>query len=248
MDIKEIRDNLSQFTIPKDKIESKGGSFGDYIKWSYALGIILSHYPTFRYEFTQWEQADGTLLDVQYYKDGSCSVEVTCWIDDIRQHMWLPVTKPTGNEPSTNCFDINTAKMRCLTKCISVGFGLGADIYGMDMLQEFKTEKVEGSKRISNSPSNGVTNPSLPKDSEPSPVIAEPDELPRLRGADEIPVGYNKGETYAGSYGDDLTKVRKDIKHWKPRTNLKDNQQLHLNTLIALEKHIIKKQEKAFKS
>ena len=116
MDIKEIRDNLSQFTIPRDKIESKGGSFGDYIKWSYALGIILSHYPTFRYEFTQWEQADGTLLDVQYYKDGSCSVEVTCWIDDIRQHMWLPVTKSTGNQPSTNCFDINTSKMRCLTK------------------------------------------------------------------------------------------------------------------------------------
>ena len=243
MDIKEIRDNLSQFTIPRDKIESKGGSFGDYIKWSYALGIILSHYPTFRYEFTQWEQADGTLLDVQYYKDGSCSVEVTCWIDDIRQHMWLPVTKSTGNQPSTNCFDINTAKMRCLTKCISVGFGLGADIYGMDMLEEFKTEKVEGSKRISNSPSNGVTNPSLPKDSEPSPVIAEPDAI----NVEDMVIkcGYNKGEKYS-SYAD-IKQVRKDLSYWNSNAK-NDDQKEHLSNLKMVEDMLVEKSMESFKA
>ena len=44
MDIKEIRDNLSQFKIPKNQISSKGGR--PYIKWSYALGIILSNSST----------------------------------------------------------------------------------------------------------------------------------------------------------------------------------------------------------
>ena len=69
-----------------------------------------------------------------------------------------------------------------------------------------------------------------------------------LSGSDKIPVGYNKGETYSNSYGDDIVKVRKDIKYWKSKANLNEDQQLHLTTLIALEQHIIKVQEKAFKS
>ena len=241
MDIKEIRDNLSQFTIPKNQISSKAGR--PYIKWSYALGIILSKYPDFRYEFTMWEQADGTLLDVQYYKDGSCSVEVTCWIDDNKQHMWLPVTKTTSNEPSSNCFDVNTSKMRCLTKCISVGFGLGADIYGMDMLEEFKTEKVEGSKRISNSPSNGVTNPSLPQDSEPSPVIANPDAVDV--GSMVIKCGYNKGDKYS-SYAD-IKQVRKDLSYWNSNAK-NDDQKQHLSNLKMVESMFVEKGMQSFKA
>lgn len=240
MDIKEIRDDLSQFIIPKNQISSKGGR--PYIKWSYALGIILSKYPDFRYEFTIWEQADGTLLDVQYYKDGSCSVEVTCWIGDNKQHMWLPVTD-YNNKPSSNCFDINTAKMRCLTKCISVGFGLGADIYGMDMLEEFKTEKVEGSKRISNSPSDRDTNPSLPHVSEPSPVIAEPDAVDV--GDAVIKCGYNKGETYS-SYAD-IKQVRKDLAYWNSNAK-NDDQKQHLSNLKMVESMFVEKGMQSFKA
>ena len=245
--IKEIRDTLGSYQIPKNQIEKKGGF--DYLKWSYALGVFLQHYPDARWEFTQWEQADGTMVDVQYYKDGSCSVECRVFVGNVSQYMWLPVTD-FKNKPVTNCQDINTAKMRCLTKCIAVCFGLGSDIYGMDMLQE-----IEGGSEVptNESPIPKSTSVATP----PSSFIEEPDApennyikgnaTPRLKGDDPIPVGYNKGETYNQSYNNcsDLNKVRKDLKYWKPKTDLNEDQQLHLNTLIALEQHIIKTQERA---
>ncbi len=157
--------------------------------------------------------------------------------------MWLPVTKNTSNEPSANCYDINTAKMRCLTKCIAVCFGLGAEVYNVDMLQEFKTEKVEGSKRISNSPSNGVTNPSLPKDSEPSPVIANPDAVDV--GDMVIKCGYNKGETYS-SYVD-VKQVRKDLAYWNSNAK-NDDQKEHLANLKMIETMFIEKSMESFKA
>ena len=114
MNIKEIRNTLSNYKIPAKHIAvldfKKGKNPAKYIKWSYALGIFLKHYPEARWEFVQYEQADGTMIDVQYYKDGSCSVECNVWIGDIKMHMWLPVTKGQSMNPSGNSFDINTTK------------------------------------------------------------------------------------------------------------------------------------------
>lgn len=236
--IESIRNTLSNYKIPAEHIKNKNGL--PYIAWSYALGIFLKHYPEARWEFVQYEQADGTMLDVQYYRDGSCSVECNVWIGEIKMHMWLPVTN-FKNIPVSNCQDINTAKMRCLTKCIAVCFGLGADVYGMDMLQE-----SEGG--VGDSSNESPIPKSTPTIKPPSTFTPEPDAPQRLRGSDKIVVGFRKGTTYAEGFGDNLEDVRKDIKFWKPKTNLNNDQQLHLNTLIALEKHIIKEQEKAFKS
>ena len=191
--IKSVRDTLSNYKIPDQHIEvlkfKAGNKPAKYIKWSYALGIFLKHYPEARWEFVSYEQADGTMIDVQYYKDGSCSVECNVWIGNIKMHMWLPVTKGQSMNPSGNSFDINTTKMRCLTKCIAVCFGLGADVYGMDMLQEFDEGGAEVSSNESPIPkSSSVAKP-------PSSFTPEPDAPQRLKGVDEIPVGYNKGET-----------------------------------------------------
>lgn len=240
--INEIRDKLTKIKIPDEHIKTKGGTFGDYIAWTYAVGEFLKHYPEARWEFTQWEQADGTLLDVQYYRDGSCSVEVTVWVGDVRQHMWLAVTG-NKNQPLYDCHSINTAKMRCLTKCIAVCYGLGAEVYGMDMLQEFKTEKVEGSKRISNSPSDRDTNPSLPHVSEPSPVIAEPDAVDV--GNMVIKCGYNKGDKYS-SYAD-IKQVRKDLSYWNSNAK-NDDQKEHLSNLKMVESMFVEKGMQSFKA
>jgi hypothetical protein len=239
--IESIRKTLTNVKIPKDKIKTKKGAFGEYIEWTYALGELLKNYPEARWEFVQYEQADGTMLDVQYYKDGSCSVECNIWIGDVKMHMWLPVTNHS-NKPVGDCFSINTAKMRCLTKCIAVCFGLGAEVYKMDMLDEINEGGVGDSSNESPIPK------STPTIKPPSTFTPEPDAPPRLRGSDKIVVGFRKGTTYAEGFGNNLEDVRKDIKFWKPKTNLNNDQQLHLNTLIALEKHIIKEQEKAFKS
>lgn len=238
--IKEIRDELTKIKIPDEHIEDKNGF--PYIAWTYAVGEFLKHYPEARWEFTQWEQADGTLLDVQYYKDGSCSVEVTVWVGDVRQHMWLAVTD-FRNKPAGDCFSINTAKMRCLTKCIAVCYGLGAEVYGLDMLQEFKMEKVEGSKRISNSPSDRDTNPSLPHVSEPSPVIAEPDAVDV--GNMVIKCGYNKGNKYS-SYAD-IKDVRKDLSYWNSNAK-NDDQKQHLSNLKMVESMFVEKGMQSFKA
>jgi len=236
--IGSIRTTLSNYKIPAKHIKDKNGL--PYIAWSYALGMFLKHYPEARWEFTQWEQADGTMLDVQYYKDGSCMVECNVWIGDIKMHMWLPVTD-FRNKPVGNCQDINTAKMRCLTKCIAVCFGLGADVYGMDMLQEINEGGVEDSSNESPIPkSTSAIKP-------PSSFTSEPDSPQRLKGVDKVMVGEDKGRTYNDAYDNctNIEKVRKDLKKWRGKTSPSVDQQTHLNTLIAMESHINAQIEKS---
>ena len=233
--IKEIRDTLSSYKIPSNQIEKKNGF--DYLKWSYALGIFLKHYPDARWEFTQYEQADGTMLDVQYYKDGSCSVECRVFVGNVSQYMWLPVTD-FRNKPVSTCQDINTAKMRCLTKCIAVCFGLGADIYGMDMLQEsiLSNEGESDGHSKSESPKPSVSNNTTPPSTQPN----------RLKGVDKIKVGSDKGKTYNDAYNNcsDIDKVRTELKKWRTKSLLSIDQTTHLNTLVAMEKHINGRTEK----
>ena len=238
--IESIRETLSNYKIPKDQIEKKAGF--DYLKWSYALGVFLQHYPDARWEFTQWEQADGTMVDVQYYKDGSCSVECRVFVGDVSQYMWLPVTN-FNNKPVGTCQDINTAKMRCLTKCISVCFGLGADIYGMDMLQETELSNKEGG--VGDSSNESPIPKSTPTIKPPSSFVEDPDKSFDINSSQ--PVGYNKGKPYT-EYNNDIQKVRKDIAYWKPKKNLNRDQQQHLDNLLALERAIISLHEEAFKS
>lgn len=237
--LESIRSTLSNFKIPKKHIEKKNGY--DYIQWSYALGVFLKHYPEARWEFVQYEQADGTMLDVQYYRDGSCSVECNVWVGDIKMHMWLPVTD-FKNKPVGSCQDINTAKMRCLTKCISVCFGLGADVYGMDMLQEFEGGSEVSTNESPIPKSTSVENPpSTPIEKSVSDTDADFDINTPQRA------GYDKGKPYT-EYNNDIGKIRYDIKWWKGRKKLSDDQKQHLNNLVSLEKLIIKAQEEAFKS
>tara|TARA_R100000808_G_C2154375_1_gene165323 strand:+ start:4731 stop:5474 length:744 start_codon:yes stop_codon:yes gene_type:complete len=241
--IESIRNTLSNYKIPDKHIEvlkfKQGNKPAKYIKWSYALGIFLKHYPEARWEFVQYEQADGTMLDIQIYPDKSCMVECNVWIGDIKMHMWLPVTKGQTMNPSLNSFDINTTKMRCLTKCISVCFGLGADIYGMDMLPT----EFEGG--VGDSSNESPIPKSTPTIKPPSTFTPEPDKVFDVNSSQ--PVGYNKGKPYS-EYNNDIQKVRKDIAYWKPKKNLNPDQQQHLDNLLSLEKVIIAMHEEAFKS
>ena len=228
--IESIRKTLTNDKIPKDKIKTKKGAFGDYIEWTYALGELLKHYPEARWEFVEYEQADGTMLDVQYYKDGSCSVECNVWIGDVKRHMWLPVTDHSNN-PVGDCFSINTAKMRCLTKCIAICFGMGAEVYKMDMLDEINEGVSEVSSNESPIPKKSSTKGTL------SSFVEEPDAIMQL-GDKVIKVGYNKGEMYS-SYSE-IDKVRKDISYWSSNAK-NDVQKDHLKNLKAVEKDLLNK-------
>ena len=98
-------------------IEKKGNL--TYLSWAWALGIMMEHYPEMEFYIADPEvQPDGTML-----------VNVIVSIGNMTRKMWLPVmdnrNKPVANP---NAFQINTTRMRCLTKCFAL-FGLGHYIF-----------------------------------------------------------------------------------------------------------------------
>ena len=106
-----------------DHIEKKGQF--SYLAWTWAWAKVKEHYPRAYYD----------LQDDLVYPDGTMEVRVRVGIPIENEScaqthmMWLPVldfkNKPI---PNPNAFDINTARMRCLVKCLAM-FGLGHYIY-----------------------------------------------------------------------------------------------------------------------
>lgn len=111
-----IWETLSRVDCNKH-IEKKGNL--TYLSWAWALGIMMENYPEMEFYIADPEvQPDGTML-----------VNVIVTIGNMTRKMWLPVmdnrNKPVANP---NAFQINTTRMRCLTKCFAL-FGLGHYIY-----------------------------------------------------------------------------------------------------------------------
>ena len=86
-----------------------------------------------------------SIIDVsEEKKKRSCSVECQVTISGITKKMFLAVTDYNNKAiENPSSVDINNTKMRCLTKCIATGFGLGWYIYKGDALppEEFYTEE-----------------------------------------------------------------------------------------------------------
>ena len=140
MKMQEIWNKLS--TIDVNKHTEKKGQF-TYLGWNFAISTIMEHYPDVTYDFLHYTDSNGMVKDYIVAPDGSCSVECVVNIGDNTKKMWLAVTdfnnKPIKNPSSV---DIANTKMRCLTKCIATGFGLGFYIYKGEGLpqEEFYTE------------------------------------------------------------------------------------------------------------
>lgn len=125
---KQIWDILSSID-PTPGIEKKNGL--DFISWSFAWSQVKKYFPDIHPEFSERTFPDQT-------------VEVTCRIT-IRQgeetavhEMWLPVMDFRNRPiPSPDAFAINTARQRCMVKCLAL-FGLGIQVYGgsVDMAAE----------------------------------------------------------------------------------------------------------------
>ena len=141
MKMQEIWNKLS--TIDVNKHTEKKGQF-TYLGWNFAISTIMEHYPDVTYDFLHYTDGNGMVKDYIVYPDGSCSVECVVNIGDNTKKMWLAVTD-FNNKPINNpsCVDIANTKMRCLTKCIATGFGLGFYIYKGEGLpqEEFYTEE-----------------------------------------------------------------------------------------------------------
>jgi hypothetical protein len=139
--IQEIWNKLS--TINVNEHTEKKGQF-TYLGWNFAISTIMEHYPDVNFDFLHYTDSNGLVKDYIVAPDGSCSVECQVTISGITKKMWLAVTD-FNNRPIKNpsCVDIANTKMRCLTKCIATGFGLGFYIYKGEGLpqEEFYTEE-----------------------------------------------------------------------------------------------------------
>jgi len=101
----------------REHTEKKGGF--DYLSWTWAWAMVKERFPAASYR----------LEDDIMYLDGTMEVRVTVTIDDLQHTMWLPVLDFKNKAISKpNAFDINSARMRCLVKCLAM-FGLGHYIY-----------------------------------------------------------------------------------------------------------------------
>ena len=114
-----IWDVLSRIDV-NEHTEKKGKL--TYLSWAWAWQELMARFPDTTYEFTDRQFPDGTV-------EVTCNMVITTAGEAVPRMMWLPVMDNRNNPiKNPNAFQINTAKMRCLTKCISM-YGLGAYIY-----------------------------------------------------------------------------------------------------------------------
>ena len=107
---------LSSINV-NDHTESKGNL--TYLSWAWAWAVTKEHYPEATYAF----------LANEIHADGTMTVHCIVSIETVNHEMWLPVMDHKNKAVSNpNAFQINTAKMRCLTKGLSM-HGLGSYIY-----------------------------------------------------------------------------------------------------------------------
>lgn len=101
-----------------------------YLSWAWAWGILMENYPDATYEF----------LEPETHANGSMTVFCQVSINKTTRLMWLPVMDYKNKAiPNPDAFAINTAKMRCLVKCLAL-FGLGHYIYAGEDTIDVKQE------------------------------------------------------------------------------------------------------------
>lgn len=145
---RHVYETLSKVNV-NEHTEKKNGL--TYLSWAWAYQIMMEHFPTFTYDLSQ---------PPEEHADGSMTVHAVVGVEHegvmITRRMWLPVmdykNQAVKNPSATH---INTAKMRCMTKAISM-LGLGAYIYAGEDLphtpekdEEPKPEKKATPKKPS---------------------------------------------------------------------------------------------------
>ena len=136
---KDIWNTLSKLDV-SEHTEDKNGL--TYLSWAWAWGTLKNLYPEAEFEFRLWDRSDGTKTDILEYPDGSASVECQVSIGNVKHSMWLPVMDYRNKAISTpSARDISDTKMRCLTKAIAMGFGLGFYIYAGESTPESPEER-----------------------------------------------------------------------------------------------------------
>ena len=120
-----------------DHVEKKGNL--SYLSWAWAWAEVLKIDPDAR--FTVHEYEGG--MPVCYLKNGTAMVKVSVSIKGDVKTCLLPVMDNRNRSiVDPDSFAVNTAIMRCLTKCIAL-HGLGLYIFSGEDLPEGETPAVD---------------------------------------------------------------------------------------------------------
>lgn len=126
-----------------------------YLSWAWAWDQALRADPEATFNVSTWTKDDGTVLPYMEI-NGTAMVWVTVKMFDKTRTCMLPVMNAKnqpipiagrtykdrfGNEQveKVDSFNVNTAIMRCMTKCLAL-FGLGLYIYAGEDLPEGSDE------------------------------------------------------------------------------------------------------------
>jgi hypothetical protein len=105
-----------------------------YLSWAWAWAEVLKIDPQ-----ATWEAVEFNGLPAAFLPDDSAMVKVVVAIKGHCKSCWLPVMDHRNKAiKGPDAFQINTAIVRCLTKCISM-HGLGLYIYAGEDLPESDT-------------------------------------------------------------------------------------------------------------
>jgi hypothetical protein len=124
--------NLLKLNV-QDHVEKKNGL--TYLSWAFAWAEALKADPTATFHVDTFQRADGTTIpymDINgtamvWVRTTLFSKEMTCMLP-VMDHRNKPIQNP-------DAFQVNTAIMRCLTKCLAM-HGLGLYIYAGEDLPE----------------------------------------------------------------------------------------------------------------
>jgi hypothetical protein len=122
----KIWDTLSHVTV-KPWLKQRGNF--SYLPWADAWALLMSEFPEAEFHEGEFQHANGTTLDAQFYPDETARVTVSVTIGEHTLSMWLPVMDMRNNAiKNPNARDISDAKARCLVKALAM-FGLGHSVY-----------------------------------------------------------------------------------------------------------------------
>jgi len=161
--------NLLKLNV-QDHVEKKNGL--TYLSWAWAWAEALKADPTATFHVDTFQRADATTIpymDINgtamvWVRTTLFSKEMTCMLP-VMDHRNKPIQNP-------DAFQVNTAIMRCLTKCLAM-HGLGLYIYAGEDLPE----------------DDGVVPPPKPKaEKPPAPPTKPPAKMAGEAGRFQITV------------------------------------------------------------
>jgi hypothetical protein len=161
--------NLLKLNV-QDHVEKKNGL--TYLSWAWAWAEALKADPTATFHVDTFQRADGTTIPYMeingtamvWVRTTLFSKEMTCMLP-VMDHRNKPIQNP-------DAFQVNTAIMRCLTKCLAM-HGLGLYIYAGEDLPE----------------DDGVVPPPKPKaEKPPAPPTKPPAKMEGEAGRFQITV------------------------------------------------------------